>query len=263
MAEAAPQDNPDDLAQQAHQQRIMDSFEGVGYLAQAALNLGSWAPYVDWSQRLSGEGTLTDPALIEAFAKVRRYDFLPPATKPRAAEDRPLPIGHQQTNSQPSTVAKMLEWLDLQPGQRVLDVGVGSGWTTALMAEVVGKEGVVHGTERIPELVRFARANLAPYGQPNAVIHRTPKRLGLLSEGPYDRILVSAATKLPWAQELFRRQLSREGGIMVVPITEDEAHGTDNHDKELAAIRNDAGSIDWLQREKGYAFVPLVLPEDR
>lgn len=224
--------------------------------------MSAWAPYVDWSARLSGEGTISNPLLVEAFERVRRYDFLPPESKPRNAADRPLGIGHGQTNSQPSTVGMMLELLDIQPGQKILDVGAGSGWTTALLAHAVGKKGVVHATERIPELVKMAKDNIGQYDYPNAIVHRTPRRLGLRSEAPYDRILVSAAVKQKWAMDLFKRQLSSEGGVMVVPVADDETHGNDKFDKTIIALRkHDDDRAIPIKKVKGYSFVPLVLPE--
>ena len=108
----------------------------------------------------------TADAVDAAFAAQPREGFLPPEQRPHAALDRPLPIGWGQTNSQPTTVANMLRLLRVAPGMRVLDVGAGSGWTTALLAHLVGPRGQVHGVERVPELVRFGADNLAATGQP-------------------------------------------------------------------------------------------------
>ena len=93
-----------------------------------------------------------------------RADFLPPGQVRHAKLDQPLPIGHGQTNSQPTTVRHLLQWLDPCPDQRVLDVGAGSGWTTALLGHLVGPGGSVAGVEAVPELVEFGRANVAAYG---------------------------------------------------------------------------------------------------
>ncbi len=260
MTEAPKTESPEAAARDQYNQHILRSYDFAGHLAEVAINMSAWGPYVDWSARLEGEGVISNPAISEAFSRVKRYDFLTPESKPRNAEDRPLSIVHKQTNSQPSTVAKMLEWLDPQPGQKILDIGVGSGWTTALLAEIVGPKGSVHGTERILELVRMAKSNLGD-AYPQATVHYTPKRLGLKSEAPYDRILVSAATKEQWIAGLVARQLSDEGGILVAPMASDKSHGTDNHDKELVALQKNNKNIRWLQKEGGYAFVPLVLPE--
>ncbi len=261
MTEASPQASPEAAARDQYDQQVIHSYEFGHHLAEVAMNMSAWAPHVDWSARLKGEGVISKPVISEAFVRVKRYDFLPPEAKPRNALDRPLGIGHDQTNSQPSTVAKMLEWLDPQPGQKILDVGVGSGWTTALLAEVVGSEGSVHGTERILELAKMAKSNVGQYEYPQATVHYTPKRLGLKSEAPYDRILVSAATKAHWLAELIQKQLSAEDGIIVAPLASDASHGTDRHDMELVSVQKNGQDIKWLQREDGYAFVPLVLPE--
>lgn len=135
-----------------------------------------------------------DPGRVDA-ALVRhpRSRHLPPGQRRYAALDRPLPIGHGQTNSQPSTVRTMLLALDVRPGHRVLDVGSGSAWTTVLLADLASPGGSVLGVERIPELVTVGRAALALAGMPSARIHTADAdRLGAAVYGPFDRILVSA-----------------------------------------------------------------------
>ena len=155
-------------------------------------------------------------AISAAFHAIPRVGFLPPTQAPRAGFDGPLGIGHGQTNSQPSTVADMLELLAVEPGQHVLDVGCGSGWTTALLAHLVGPSGRVRGVELEPELVAFGRGNLAATRQPWATIEQAdPDVLGLPQHAPYDRILVSAqAGSLPTT---LVEQLA-ESGTMVIPV---------------------------------------------
>lgn len=232
----------------------------VRNMGQAAVELALWAPSLDWSDRLRRSDITENERLLEAFSKVRRYDFLPDDMKLHNGENSPLPIGHEQTNSQPSTVALMLDWLDLQQGQKVLDIGVGSGWTTALIADMVGPEGAVHGTERIRDLFKMAQANLKQYEYPQARLHHTPRRLGYKAEAPYDRILVSAAIKGPWLDELFERQLAPEG-VIVAPVATERSHGTDHFDKELLALQKNGTNKRWVHRQDSYSFVPLVLPE--
>src|SRR5690625_997592 len=99
----------------------------------------------------------------EAFERIRRADFLPAGSQNRAAEDAPVSIGGGQTNSQPSTVRRMLELLDVRPGQRVLDVGAGSGWTTALLATLTGARGAVLGLELDADLAECGAQTLAAY----------------------------------------------------------------------------------------------------
>ncbi|MEO6511654.1 MAG: protein-L-isoaspartate carboxylmethyltransferase [Nocardioides sp.] len=132
-------------------------------------------------------------AVDAAFAAWPREGFLPVRQRRRAGYDGPLPIGEGQTSSQPRTVEAMLRLLEVQPGQRVLDLGAGSGWTTALLAHLVGRAGSVVGVELEPPLVAFGSANLTATGQPWASIRpATPGVLGVPDHAPYDRILVSA-----------------------------------------------------------------------
>lgn len=155
--------------------------------------------------------------VIAALADVPRARFLPEDVRDRAALDQPLPIGHGATNSQPWTVQFMLELLRVPEGATVLDVGSGSGWTTALLAELVGPKGSVLGVELVPELADFGRANLAGLNLPWARIEQAARgQLGAPASAPFDRILVSAdAREIP---EDLERQLA-VGGRLVVPAS--------------------------------------------
>lgn len=166
-------------------------------------------------------------AVADAFDAVPRAGFLPAGSRARAADDSPILIGHGQTNSQPRTVADMLRLLDVRPGHKVLDVGAGSGWTTALLAHLVGPEGSVVGVEIVPELAAFGEANLRRTAYDRAAIRpATSDVLGAPDEAPFDRILVSAdARSVP--QQLVD-QLAADGR-MVLPVngtmTVVERHG--------------------------------------
>ncbi len=193
---------------------------------------------------LEQAGVLRSPALRDAFAASDRRRFVRPADRPRAYEDHPLPIGHGQTISQPYTVAFMLNLLDVRPGQKVLDLGCGSGWTMDLLLQLVGEAGSVIGVEIIPDLVKFAQHNLAHFKYPNATVELAGETLGKPDAAPYDRILVSAAAKsLP--VELCDQLASP--GIMVLPIGDDivqvKKHKTGRINQEIFS---------------GFVFVPLV-----
>jgi protein-L-isoaspartate(D-aspartate) O-methyltransferase len=154
--------------------------------------------------------------IADAFSAVPRKGFLPRAARWRAGIDAPILIGHGQTNSQPRTVAAMLRLLEVRPGDRVLDVGSGSGWTTALLAHLTGPAGEVLGVEIEPELVAFGDANLARAGFPWArITEAEPGVLGRPDRAPYDRILVSAMARVLPGELV--AQLA-EHGRMVVPV---------------------------------------------
>lgn len=184
-------------------------------------------------------------AVTAAFGALPRIGFLPRRQRRRADYDGPLDIGHGQTNSQPRTVAAMLRLLEVRPGDRVLDVGAGSGWTTALLAHLTGPGGEVVGVELEPELVTFGAANLARTGQPWARIQAaSPGVLGDAEHAPYDRILVSAeAAALPAP---LLDQLAPDGR-MVLPVA-----GT-----MLLVVGGGAGAPPTITRHGGYRFVPL------
>jgi len=179
-----------------------------------------------------------------AFEAVPRDGFLPRAQLRHRHRDAPLPIGHGQTNSQPTTVRQMLELLDVQPGDRVLDVGAGSGWTTALLGWLTGPGGAVCGVERVPDLVTFGAANVAAAGMPWARVEAAvPGELGRPATGPYDRVLVSAqAPVLP--QELVD-QLA-PGGVLVIPVA-----------GRMLRVRAAEGGPA-IEEHGWYRFVPLV-----
>lgn len=184
-----------------------------------------------------------------AMAAVPRPGFLPEDVRALAHEDAPLPIGHGATNSQPSTVAAMLRLLDVPRGASVLDVGSGSGWTTAILAELVGPGGDVLGVELEPELVRRAgpavRTHLAGSRTAGRARLRVadPDGLGAVDEAPFDRILVSAMAREVPAELL--DQLA-PGGVMVIPVDGIMRRVELGDDGEVRETRHG-----------GYRFVPL------
>ena len=191
-----------------------------------------------------------------SMQEVPRERFLPAPLRERAVEDAPLPIGDGQTNSQPTTVRDMLTLLDVRAGHRVLDLGAGSGWTTALLARLAGPGGRVIGVERHAPLLGPAREALAEAladagagaGASGDAAHAEirqarPGVLGMPEDGPYDRILVSAgADHLPSA---LTAQLA-DGGVMVIPVRE----------RMLRVVRREEDLQ--VTRHGAYVFVPLV-----
>ncbi len=194
---------------------------------------------VDYLRR---EGVLKTPRIIEAFRAVDRKRFVQHANQ--AYSDQALPIGWDQTISQPRVVAFMLELLQPLPKEKILDIGSGSGYTTALLAHIVGVQGRVIGVERVPELVSFGWRNVEGMYPEQAEIRQAGQALGLPEEAPFDRILVSAAAKqIP---EEVVSQLTHTG-VLVLPV----------NDSVVKLTKNAQGNYA-VQEHKGFRFVPLV-----
>ncbi|GAI40456.1 unnamed protein product, partial [marine sediment metagenome] len=161
---------------------------------------------------------LKTPRIINAFRKIKRKDFLPEDMKDLAELNEALSISHGQTISQPLVVAFMLELLEPKPGDKILDIGAGSGWTSALLSEIVGDKGKVIAIEIIPELVEFGRKNISKYNFVEKGITEfvcADGSKGYEKEAPFDKILCSAEAKeIPRA---WKDQLKTEGRI-VTPI---------------------------------------------
>ena len=193
---------------------------------------------------LTRNNILKTKSIIQAFEKIDRKDFILKKYTNEAYNDYPLDIGSNQTISQPSTVAFMLELLSPKKGDKILDVGSGSGWTTALLGYIVGSEGKVCGIELIPDLVLFGRANLEKYDFKNTKIYQATKDLGLKDKCPFDKILVSASARdVP--EELIKQL--KVGGTMVIPIQD-------------SIFRLFKKSRKKIEKEKipGFVFVPLI-----
>lgn len=187
---------------------------------------------------------LKNPLIIDAFRTIDRKYFVPEEYAEDAYVDAPLPIGNYQTISQPSTVAFMLERLEPKDGNKVLDIGSGSGWTTALLCYIVGDKGSVTGLERVDTLVEQGSENLSKFRfHTPCHIERAGDKLGLPGE-QFDRILVSAAAdEIP--EGLFP-QLKTDG-ILVIPIGESIFKFTKISETEI-------------EKEEfyGFVFVPLI-----
>ena len=164
------------------------------------------------------QGLLKTPNIINAFKKIKRADFLPKKLKGLAELNEALPIGYDQTISQPMVVAFMLEQLKPEKGHKILDIGSGSGWTTALLSEIVGEKGKVIAIEIEPELKKFGEENTLKYNFVKKGIAEficADGSKGYQKEAPFDRILVSASAQevpLAWKKQL------KIGGRIVAPI---------------------------------------------
>ncbi|WP_295007927.1 methyltransferase domain-containing protein [Sulfurimonas sp.] len=188
-------------------------------------------------------GALRSKNIIEAFRNIDRADFVADARAADIYEDYPLGIGRGQTISQPRTVAMMMEMLSPEEGQKILDIGSGSGWTTALLAYIVGESGSVIGVEKVAELVKFGSANLNKYNFKNVKIMEAGDKLGIDGE-TFERILVSAAAE-EFPYEL-KSQL-KVGGKIVIPVQ--------NSIYEMTKDKN--GELDGVEHY-GFTFVPLI-----
>ncbi len=189
-------------------------------------------------------GVLRSDTIIEAFTVIDRKYFVPKLDEELSYIDVPLSIGNEQTISQPSTVAFMLEHLGVQKGDKVLDIGSGSGWTTALLCQIVGEEGSVTGLERVNTLVEQGKNNLSNLDLPGQCsIYKAGDHLGIPDQ-KFDRILVSAsADEIP--KELFL-QLN-VGGTMVIPIRESIY-------KFIKVSESEVSQEEFY----GFRFVPLI-----
>ena len=187
---------------------------------------------------------ITDERLLGAFRKVPRHLFVPPELQPQAYTDHPLPIGAGQTISQPYMVALMTQCLHLQGHERVLEIGAGSGYQTAILAELALE---VFSVERIPELLRAAAGHVSALGYLNVHFTAGNGSLGWPGHAPYDAILVTAAA--PDLPEPLLTQLG-DGGVMVLPIGPQEG-------QTLVEVRKRYGIV--TQHEiASCVFVPLL-----
>lgn len=190
------------------------------------------------------ERGIRDPRVLRTMRAVPRHEFVPAEFRDRAYDDTPLPIGEGQTISQPYIVAAMLEHLALRGDDRVLEVGTGSGYVTALLSLLCAH---VFSIERYSSLARSAATALRRLAYTNVEIRVGDGSLGWCEHSPFDAILVSAATAVvpaPLMEQL------REGGRMILPIGPPSA-------QELQLIRKVAGRAEVTSLE-GCRFVPLV-----
>ena len=182
--------------------------------------------------------------IIKAFKKVNRTIFVPKESKELTYEDTALSIGSEQTISQPSTIAFMLNLLDIKEGQKILEIGSGSGYVLALLAEM-NKEGTIIGVERIKELAKESKPRLKKYKNVK-IIHGNA--LTDIKDQKFDRILVSASFKeIP--KEIIEKNLNTNG-IFVGPVK-----------NSIVKLSRESGDLK-VREFYGFSFVPIVSEED-
>jgi len=166
-------------------------------------------------EHIKSVGYLKSKEVEEALRKNPRHLFVPEKMRYLAYRDTPMSIGHNQTISQPSTVVVMTEALNVKKGQKVLEIGTGSGWQAALLSYLVGEKGFVYSIEFIKELAEFAKSNIKKVGIKNIKIFIKDGSLGLKEKAPVDRIIVTAAS--PDVPHPYLDQL-KLNGILVIPV---------------------------------------------
>lgn len=195
--------------------------------------------------RLRDHYGIRDPKVLEAMRNVPRHFFVTEALRGRSYDDNALPIDFNQTISQPFIVARMTELLELNKKSRVLEIGAGSGYQTAVLAQLASQ---VYSIERIGELARQAQGRIRDLGIYNATVKAFDGTLGWNAYGPYDGILVAAGG--PRIPEPLIAQL-KSGGHLVIPIGE-----TRESQKLVRVIKSETGHS--IEEHGPCQFVPLI-----
>jgi len=197
-------------------------------------------------KKLKNEGYIKTPLVEKAFLEVPRENFVPYHLKKSAYLDIPLEIGFGQTISAPHMVAIMCEALVLKKGQKVLEIGSGSGYHAAVVSKIIGEKGRVYSVERIKELADIARENIRKTGIKNVEVFVGDGSLGFKRFAPYDRIYVTCAA--PDIPEPLIDQL-KDPGLLLIPVG--------RYYCDLMLLRKENGKIS-TKNLGGCAFVPLV-----
>ena len=190
---------------------------------------------------------LKSKKIEEALRKFKREFFVPENLKNLAYRDFPIAIGFNQTISQPSTVVAMTEALDAKEGQKILEIGSGSGWQAAILSYLVGEKGFVYTIEIIKELAEFSKKNLEKLKIKNVEVIEGDGSEGLKKKAPFDRIIVTAAC--PDIPKPLLEQL-KDGGIMVIPVG-------NLYLQEMYVVKKLKGKIE-KNSIGSFMFVPLV-----
>jgi len=196
---------------------------------------------------LKKTGALKSKPLEKALLKTPRHLFVPENMQDSAYRDYPIHIGRGQTISQPSTVVMMTQLLEPKAGQKILEIGTGSGWQSALLSMLVGKKGKIFTVELIPELAEFARKNLAKLKIKNVKVVEGNGSVGLDEESYFDGIIITAAT--PAIPEALKSQL-KTGGRIVAPVG-------DRYAQKMTVLKRTKKGFDAEEIPSYFAFVPL------
>jgi len=184
---------------------------------------------------------------LNAFKDINREDFIPESMRNAAYRDMPLPLLRGKTISQPTTVMLMTHALELSPGEKVFEIGTGSGYQAAIIAKIIGPKGKVISTEVVPELVQFARDNLKNAGIKNVTVLEEDGSSGMKSEAPFDRMIITAACR-QFPKNLIE-QLKADG-IIVGPV------GSETEQEMVKGIKNKNGNLD-LEFLGPFLFSPM------
>ncbi|MFQ5476344.1 MAG: protein-L-isoaspartate(D-aspartate) O-methyltransferase [Nitrosopumilus sp.] len=200
----------------------------------------------DLINTLKDSGFLTNDYVESAFRNIPRHEFVPTSELDRAYYNEPIPIMKDQTISQPGVVSRMTEWLDIKDGQKILEIGTGSGWQSSILSYLVGK-GTVYTIERHPELAKFAEENLKKLGIDNVHVILGDGSLGYPNASPFDRIIVTAAcTEIPLP---LLEQLG-ENGLIIAPVGDSF--------QSLILLKKTSKGIVEIKNQSNYVFVPLL-----
>lgn len=184
---------------------------------------------------------------LKAFQEIKREDFVHERLLNSAYEDMPLPLIRGKTISQPTTVMMMTHALELEPGEKVFEIGTGSGYQSAIIAKIIGPEGKVITMEVMPELVHFAKQNLKKAGISNVSVYEEDGSNGMPSETPFDKIIITAACR-EFPKPLLL-QLKPEG-IIVGPV------GNANEQEMVRGIKDKKGNLE-LEFLGQFLFTPM------
>lgn len=232
---------------------MMNAFLTTLLLITASAGINSSDDFTDQRERMVAEQLeardITDQATLNAMRQVPRHDFIPRAHQGMAYSDQPIPIGHGQTISQPYIVAYMTQLLELQPDQRALEIGAGSGYQAAILAEIIDE---VYTIEIIEELKHFGEDNLRRNGYDAVQVKHADGYYGWEEHAPFDAIIVTAASAdipSPLIDQL------KDGGKMVIPV------GNPMRTQQLMLVRKSGDDIT-TEALMPVRFVPFERKDD-